>query len=85
MKSGWPPFPLFFVSAHSAGLIGLLSLSADSKGVICTKMVQLSRVLQLRILKDLLGAERTGTVRVSLPAADGHGCPVPLQNAQAAD
>jgi hypothetical protein len=70
----YPPSPLFFATAHSAGLTGSVSVSADSKGVICTKMVQEFGALELRILKDLLCAQRMGPVRVSLPAA-GKLCP----------
>jgi hypothetical protein len=32
--------PLFFVTAHSKGVMARLSVSADSKGLICTKIVQ---------------------------------------------
>ena len=65
-----PPSPLFFVSAHSAGLAGSVSVSADSTGVICTKMVQDFSVLELHIVKELLA----GTGRVSLTSA-GWPCP----------
>jgi hypothetical protein len=33
------PSPLFFVTAHSKGVMTWLSVSADSKGLICTKIV----------------------------------------------
>jgi hypothetical protein len=35
-----PPSPLFFGTAHSKGLTTGLSVSAESKGLICTKIVQ---------------------------------------------
>ena len=42
---GGTPSPLFFVTAHSKGVTGTVSVSAHSKGLICTKMVQFLGVL----------------------------------------
>ncbi len=39
LKRTPPPSP-FFVSAYSKGLTRVQSVSADSKGLICTKIVQ---------------------------------------------
>ena len=38
-----PPSPGVFVSAYSKGVTGEASVSADCKGLICTKMVQNAR------------------------------------------
>ncbi len=39
-----PPSPGIFVSADSKGVAGGVSVSADCKGLICTKMVQNARL-----------------------------------------
>ena len=39
-KALGPPSPPFFGTAHSKGVTASLSVSAESKGLICTKMVQ---------------------------------------------
>ena len=43
MKWLGPPSPLFSVTAYSKGLTGVRSVSADSEGLICTKIVHNSR------------------------------------------
>ena len=39
-KALGPPSPPFFGTAHSKGVTASLSVSAESKGLICTKIVQ---------------------------------------------
>src|SRR5579859_3106622 len=53
IEATYPPPPPFFGTVHSKGVAAALSVSAESKGLICTKMVQNSGCLELRILKDL--------------------------------
>ena len=43
VNHNWHPLP-FFVSAESKGVTGAASVSADSKGVICTLLVQFGRI-----------------------------------------
>src|SRR5579859_1298413 len=72
-----PPPPPFFGTAHSKGVTGGVSVSAESKGVICTKIVQNLGCLGTAHSKGLAGA-----LAGCLP--DGHGCPLPLQKQKAA-
>ena len=57
------PPPPFFVGAHSKGLAETRSVSADSKEVICTKIVQYFRGLGTADSKEL--ADLSSRVRVS--------------------
>jgi hypothetical protein len=67
------PSPLFFLSAESKGLRKMRFVSADSEGVICTKMVQDPARFGTAHSKGVAGG------------ADGHGCPVPLKKKKAAE
>src|SRR5579859_2637888 len=40
IEATYPPPPPFFGTVHSKGVAAALSVSAESKGLICTKMVQ---------------------------------------------
>jgi hypothetical protein len=51
-----PPSPGVFVSAHSKGVTGGVSVSADSKGLICTKMGQNASVRGSAESKGVRGA-----------------------------
>jgi hypothetical protein len=68
------PSPLFFVSAESKGLTETRFVSADSEGVICTKMVHDSAWFGTAHNKGLGGRTKTGT-----------GVPCPYKRKTAAD
>ena len=50
------PTPGVFVSAYSKGVAGGVSVSADSKGLICTKIVQNARLHGSAESKGVRGA-----------------------------
>src|SRR5216684_3170522 len=67
---GYPPLPPFFVTAHSKRLTPRLSASAESKGLICTKIVQNSEYLGTAHSKRLSRKKiRRTTKKRQLPAA----------------
>ncbi len=56
-SSAGPPPPVF-VTAHSKEVMGMVSVSADSKELICTKIVQDSMLLGSAHSKGLSYAEK---------------------------
>ena len=61
-----PPSPPFFGTADSKGVTGTVSVSAESKGLICSKIVQNSMVLGtahskgLRCENGSVGQQKSG-------------------------
>jgi hypothetical protein len=62
--------PGVFGSAHSKGLAGGLSVRADSKGLICTKIVQNSA---FRVRAESKGVSLIGGVREGYPSSQHDG------------
>ena len=65
-----PPPPLFFGTVHSKGVTGSVSVSAESKGFICTKIVQFSRYLGTADSKGLSYSARDPTARKHFQVID---------------
>src|SRR5467141_4999950 len=62
LKRTPPPSP-FFVSAYSKGLTRVQSVSADSKGLICTKIVQNPILLGSAHSKGLSRGDKRRTIK----------------------
>src|SRR5258708_19370313 len=58
-----PPPPTFFVTAHSRGLTRGQSVSVDSKGLICTKIVQNPMLLGSAHSKGLSRGDKRRTIK----------------------